>query len=88
MLKLENSCEKCMECGISWSPSLIESGTCIFCILKDRNKLISKYSKLMSKLVSRLEVEAWDKIKTHTYRCECPTCKALQSYKQLTEKIK
>jgi hypothetical protein len=30
--------ETCADCKKSWSPSLIESGTCIFCILTERKR--------------------------------------------------
>jgi predicted nuclease with TOPRIM domain len=37
-IELESSKELCYSCNISWNPSLIESGQCVFCILKETKK--------------------------------------------------
>jgi uncharacterized protein YoxC len=37
-IEVESSKELCYSCNISWNPSLIESGQCVFCILKETKK--------------------------------------------------
>lgn len=37
-LAIETMTEKCSQCGHSWHPSYVESGWCIFCILKERTQ--------------------------------------------------
>jgi hypothetical protein len=37
--------ETCADCKKSWSPSLIESGTCIFCILKERKRELEQLKR-------------------------------------------
>ena len=39
---VENAKEKCKDCGRLWSPSLIESRVCIFCIVKEKNRIIDR----------------------------------------------
>ena len=40
-LEIENAQEKCSQCGFGWHPSLVESGWCIFCICKDKEKRLT-----------------------------------------------
>ena len=33
-LEVETALETCSDCGRNWSPSIIESGHCVFCLIK------------------------------------------------------
>jgi len=60
--------EKCNICGKSWSPSLIESGTCIFCIVKEKNKMIDQLiteRNALEDLNIAYQKQSWDKEITH-----------------------
>ena len=41
-IEVESSRELCHSCNMYWNPSIIESGTCIFCILKETKKELTE----------------------------------------------
>lgn len=64
----ERITEKCLDCGGAFSPSLVESGTCIFCLLKqarrdfehwkaNHDSQVSKKQNVSEKLTAALERE-------------------------------
>ena len=53
-LEVENAKEVCKQCSKQWNPSLIESGTCVFCQLTAANQ---RLEKLESELKEQTEIK-------------------------------
>lgn len=54
-LEIERATEICTQCSKGWSPSLIESGWCIFCILKERDQQLTQLRQDNLALVAEIE---------------------------------
>jgi len=51
---VEKCRETCMICKVSMSPSLIESGWCIFCICKEKNEKLKLVKQELKRLLELL----------------------------------
>jgi hypothetical protein len=78
-LQVHEMTEECSQCKQSWNPSLVESGWCIFCILKERDEWKACAEEL-AHVVSNSYVI--------TPSCECNACKAVTTFNQLKAKSK
>jgi hypothetical protein len=54
-LEVEQGTETCTQCGYKFSPSLIESGWCVSCIMKERTEERDTWRKVADELECALQ---------------------------------
>jgi bacterioferritin-associated ferredoxin len=97
-LEVETASELCTSCNRHWSPSLIESSVCIFCILKsvekERDTLKRELIESQANLAKLQEVAK--ELATNLHQChdetgcksQCSTSVNLNQYHNLPPSIK